>query len=207
MNKKGQDWLNVTEIVIGLLFIFIAFLLLNVAKTSEYVSAENRLSEYRTEYHNTQLLRTLLQTPIVIEERTMTFAQVANRYFEMEYQNYNDVGSDEEQDQRKKDIETYKTVLEDMTRNTVIDFLIVPSGSEVSIYLNFYLGEQKTRYGTLELGDAISFDKRVTTYIPIELYVPAYFEDLSQLPGSYHITLSLGSIRYITDYTNIQGLK
>lgn len=195
MNKKAQNFLNMTEILVAAFFIFFSFMFLTIAKTAEYEEAEAELVDIRSDYYNTQSMRALLQTPVHIDSEVMTFSQAANNYYELLYLKSIKKGSKSEQLVRVKSIEKYELALKNISRTTIIPFLTVTKNVPVPLSLYFVLNERIDPKKKLFLGHVKSPTSKIKSYESIQLYIPAYFEDLKQLPGSYYIILSLGKFK------------
>lgn len=185
MNKKGQDWLNITELIVVIFCLFFAFFFLNVSKINLEDEAESQLTEFRGEYHNMQSLRTFLQTPIVVHSKTMTVSQAINKHYEQMYIS--------EQTQSLNNYDGFHIDYLSVIQRAAKDYLepVIMNIRDVQIWIYFVSNDVLIKEKNLQLLSVIKYPDYIK-FKPINLMIPAYFENNNQQIGSYKMYIGLG---------------
>lgn len=193
MNKKGQDFLNVAEIIIFLVCAILSLFFLDVLHNDNVNNVDARIYEVQNDYKTLQQLRTIAQLPVEYQGKTLTFAQLANKYFET-YDYLQERGNYISTTQRntlESSLSIMEVILKDTARNNFAPFINNPRVDDTTnIELRYILNDNLIR--NLHLGGYITTSKDAS-YVPVEttLQLPAYFKHRNYVPGTYYIELHL----------------
>ena len=207
MNKKAQDFLNVTEMIVAAFCLFVSFYLLISSTTTLKEKATGAVLDSRVEYQINQLLRTLTQTTVMVDGKPMQFAELANKYFELfdtdnQYNSNQELGVDTEVSQRKELKSIYRDALLQASNDYFKPYVDeLPSLKDTRLKLILKENGKYVPISDRSFNDPVLLRLKRTKFTknafePVTILIPAHFQYSLKTEGTYHIELCYGEDSY-----------
>lgn len=193
-SRKGQDFLNVVEIIVFALCIFVAFMFLSMAKQNVEDQRNQDVEAFQYDHKTIQSLRTLAQTPVTVENTNMSFSQAANTYMETldYYTLFQSSLSSTQRNELQRKLSIYQQVLQETTQTTIVPLFVNQQNTKTNIILSYWVLDERDNQRDLRLGGFGTGRKdSAQQAVATTLQLPAYFTHANQLPGSYYLELSI----------------
>lgn len=180
--------LNATEGTITFVLIAAAIFLLFSSGTLNTGAADQKVLTVQNDYLTVQILRSFSQTPITIDDETMTVAQALNEYYSLDLLDSKDFTAEERRIHATRKQELYDALTQ-LSKGSLAP--LIDSGH--ALYANIYFQNKLINYKTLILcnGEASRADGLQSATKKEILQLPANLNLKDEQTADYYIELSI----------------